>query len=341
MERVLELCIELDTEAERIYHAMAAGCPDAAVSQLFDVMAGEEHGHIGWWREIRDAWRDGLVPEVLNDTDELVTRLEGIARHMSEAHGRLTPDCGTETMLALAGQLEFHMLDPVFAELLELTEPARAGSRLEAYERHVDRLVEALESHAEPGSVIAFLAMALRRTWRDNRALASFAMRDQLTGLHNRRSLAAYLEQWAAWANRYGHPLAVAMIDVDGLKTINDTHGHGTGDDALVAVAAALREAVRASDVVARYGGDEFAVVAPETDRDDLAALLDRIVACVHETSLADAEGTPVALSVSVGGAVARGGSTPTDLLAAADGGLYEAKRAGRDRATPPAVLGD
>jgi len=130
-------------------------------------------------------------------------------------------------------------------------------------------------------------------------------------------------------------------VDIDRFKSINDTYGHPRGDDALRAVAAALCQAVRTSDVVGRYGGDEFAILAPETDADELVLLMDRIVDVVNSTGFAFGD-SDVRLSVSVGGSLARGALpiTPEQLLAAADHSLYEAKAAGRDRAGAVIVVG-
>ncbi|MRR13054.1 GGDEF domain-containing protein, partial [bacterium] len=142
---------------------------------------------------------------------------------------------------------------------------------------------------------------------------------------------------------RYGHPLAVLLIDVDGFKQVNDRFGHAEGDRALKAVATALRSATRASDLVIRYGGDEFAVIAPETDRDEYAELCMRISDTVRDLELISHDGVRIPITVSIGGVVAKDppGSPQRRtevLLAAADQSLYEAKTSGRNCAGTPAI---
>jgi diguanylate cyclase (GGDEF)-like protein len=138
--------------------------------------------------------------------------------------------------------------------------------------------------------------------------------------------------------------MAVLLIDADNFRELNDLHGHAVGDRALIAIAEAVREAVRASDLIARYGGDEFAIVAPETSGEELAQLVDRVLSTVRGTEVESENGDRLTLTVSLGSAIAEDpeGSEPRsleDLFAAADRGLYAAKQEGRDRASVVVVL--
>jgi two-component system cell cycle response regulator len=157
-------------------------------------------------------------------------------------------------------------------------------------------------------------------------ALVQVSRTDALTGLENPRAFEERLQVETGRAARYGGPLALLAVDVDGLKTINDRHGHHRGDLALQAVARALRGGARASDLPARVGGDEFALLAPSTAPAAATALAERIRALVAAERL---EG----LTVSVGVATTEGReASGTRLREAADQALYEAKRRGRDR---------
>lgn len=338
MRDILELSIDLDRAAEHAYAAMAAATSDPELKRTFMHLGAEEKVHVQWWSDLLDAWKAGLVPDLASE-HELLGRLRELGDEVSVAipddFTRLT----TDQMLDVAAHLEFYMLDPVFGELLDLTGPGSAHSHREAYSRHVMRLVKAIEEHHSQTDLARFLARVLVRTFRDQKRLASLATHDQLTGMYNRRGLYGYINQWTSWASRYGHAISVVLIDVDHFKRVNDLLGHPAGDDALKAVSEALGEAIRGSDLVGRHGGDEFAILAPETGAEELVVLMERVLAKVRSTRF-EVDGTPVELTVSVGGAYVESEQaslvTPEQLLAAADRSLYEAKDGGRDRAGSP-----
>lgn len=338
MREILQLCVKMDEHAERLYAELASVCAEPELRNTFQQLGRDEAEHTGWWQQLVDAWEQGLLPDLVNDTDELTERLETLRRELEVIGTEHLERLSIDGMLALAARLEFYMIDPVFSELIDLTEPASAERRHASYQSHLQRLVDAISRHHTPDSLAGLLATTLSRTWRDNLRLAVYATHDMLTGLYNRRALETHLPQWAAWSARYGHALAVLLIDIDHFKAVNDTFGHADGDRALQAVAVALRKATRASDLVLRYGGDEFAVIAPETDAAEYAELCGRINATIRELDVRSTTGVRIPLSVSIGGAVAQdpAGSAPRrieGLLAAADRSLYAAKSDGRDRA--------
>jgi diguanylate cyclase len=158
------------------------------------------------------------------------------------------------------------------------------------------------------------------------------AATDPLTGLANRRAFDAALREHAAKAMNSGHPLSVLIADVDNFKKINDAYGHDTGDDALRMVAGCLTQAVRGRDTAARHGGEEFAVLLPDTATGGARTVAEHIrnaVACSHLTTQG---GGVVCVTLSIGAASYRAGEKLSDLVARADRALYCAKQAGRDR---------
>ena len=145
------------------------------------------------------------------------------------------------------------------------------------------------------------------------------ARTDPLTGAYNRRFLEEFLSREMARSRRAGQPLSVLMLDLDGFKAFNDRHGHLEGDRVLGAVAVALRNAVRTTDVVARYGGDEFVVVLPNTPGEAARRVARELTRAVPP---------PVELSVGIG-CLGEGTQTPRQLFAIADAALMHAKQAG------------
>ncbi len=343
MRNLLGQCEAIDTLARDVYARLADSCDDPEIRDLMLELTEDEREHCVWWAELLDAWERGLLPDIVGDDQSLVADMESRLCEMRLLIPENTETLSCEEALTIAAQLEFYMIDPIFGELFELVEPAAAEVRNASYRDHLGRLTDAITERAPAGSHSALLGRLLERVWHDNRLLAAYANRDGLTGLLNRRALNAHMAQWTAWAMRYGRALGVLLLDVDFFKRVNDTYGHVVGDRALLAVATAVRETVRDSDLVARYGGDEFAVIAPEADVEQLRALGERILAAVRAVPVA-VNGDQLSLSVSIGSATASAGLAddphPAErLFSAADRSLYAAKEAGRDRVSEPVVL--
>jgi diguanylate cyclase (GGDEF)-like protein len=152
------------------------------------------------------------------------------------------------------------------------------------------------------------------------------------TGLYNMRHFTGVVSQELERARRFNRPLALMMIDVDRLRDVNTAHGHLAGDRALKSVAASLREATREYDVAARFGGDEFCVLLPETELDGALVVAERIRSLVEQNAINPA------ITVSIGVAAHRGGEhSPDELVALADRAAYRAKFSGRNAvAVPP-----
>jgi len=161
------------------------------------------------------------------------------------------------------------------------------------------------------------------------RQLRDAAETDLVTGVYSHRHLQDRIRQEAARATRAHSPLSVLMVDLDDFKLVNDKHGHQAGDRVLRAIAGALRAAVRTSDVVARYGGDEFVVVMPDTDVEEAAHVAARAEAAVAGLRHPMADGASVQVTCSVGLALhPRDGRSGRELLRAADAQMYARKRA-------------
>ncbi len=164
-------------------------------------------------------------------------------------------------------------------------------------------------------------------------ALVELSSRDALTGLANRRAFEVALEREIDRVARSGEPALLLTLDIDHFKRVNDSFGHNAGDAVIRAVAGALLDSVRPMDLVARVGGEEFAIILPNCATSFGAAVAERVRRRVEQTPVVVGAGQEIAVSVSIGGAFAPQWvrSTPTLWVERADQQLYRAKHQGRN----------
>ena len=228
--------------------------------------------------------------------------------------------------------------DPALAAVpvIMLTDSSDPELVVEALRRGAD---DYLQRPLEPAVLDARVMAALRvkglhdALLEANRRLARQALTDDLTGLANRRHGAHQVGREIALCVRHGRQLALMHVDVDHFKSINDTHGHQAGDQVLIEVARRLLAGMRGGDELARWGGDEFVALLPDTDEAGALRAAERLRAAVG-TAPIEFAGLVLDVTVSVGWAY-WSGDTPDDLLARADKALYAAKDGGRNQVFP------
>lgn len=183
----------------------------------------------------------------------------------------------------------------------------------------------ALQTLLEPAAAALDSALLLQRA-------EALSVTDDLTRLYNSRYLNQVLRREVKRASRSGRPLSVLFLDLDGFKAINDTYGHLAGSRALVEAGAVIRTSARETDIVARFGGDEFAIVLPETGGSGALAVGERIRARIAEHSFLAEDGVNHHLTASVGVATLPDVAlSPDGLLQAADAAMYQVKDRGKN----------
>lgn len=213
----------------------------------------------------------------------------------------------------------------------------------EGLPRHENRLVTAIDSartSADPNDPYArkhtkiitrllhFIEVVTTELEHSNRELARLSVTDKLTQLYNRMKLDELLTRELSRANRYGSKLSVILCDIDHFKSVNDVHGHQVGDKVLLDFANVLKANLRESDILGRWGGEEFLVIVPENSIREAEILAEKLRAAIADHQF------PVVghKTCSVGLTAHRLGDTESSMLARADEALYEAKQSGRNR---------
>ncbi|HEY2434428.1 MAG TPA: GGDEF domain-containing protein [Vicinamibacterales bacterium] len=222
-------------------------------------------------------------------------------------------------------------------EAAALAFPLECRGRVVAAVVGVDKTTAAREPALAPTTLAAMrrvlepCGIALENAMRVQRAEA-LSVTDDLTQLYNSRYLSQVLRRETKRASRSGRPLSLLFIDLDGFKSINDTHGHLSGSRALVEAAGVIRQSARETDVVARFGGDEFSLILPDTGSEGAAAVGERIREKVNAHGFLQVDGLDIHLTVSVGVATLPDVAASAEgLIQAADQAMYYVKEHGKN----------
>ena len=268
-------------------------------------------------RELRAHFVNRAFREIWGLPDDIAAALPTFAELLEHGHR------------AAAFDIADHLLARYIAER---NEQVRAGNSEPGELRLRDGRVLRFEATLLPdgGRMISYLDITSQV--RAAEELERLAHTDELTGIYNRRHFFFLAERELEKFDRYARPLCLVMLDIDYFKRVNDQFGHATGDAVLRTVAQRCRAGVRMTDTLARIGGEEFAILMPETTAANGADVAERLRGELRRAPVRH-DGASVTVTVSLGVADAtRTRRTVSTLLDAADSALYEAKRTGRDR---------
>ena len=217
------------------------------------------------------------------------------------------------------------------ARYMETRDAVIHGLRADGTEFPVN--ISIVKSGTGPDTKLVAIVRDITKQQAVEAELTRLATTDPLTGIHNRRSLRARADQEYARAKRYGRPMSLAMIDIDNFKAINDTFGHDIGDLALCHVVDSIVERLRKPDVAGRWGGEEFALILPDTSEAAAVETCQRLRRAIAQSPFNTAPDADTSLTVSIGIAgFGPGDLTLDNLFAKADEALYLAKRTGRNK---------
>lgn len=329
---IVQVCEILDGIAVRTYRHLAHSAEDPRARALWESMAATEAQHVAFWRRIIAVGQTAPLPEVFANPDEVLADMRALVPVAQALLGQTRQGGAPISAPLVALRLEFSMLNPSFEILFHLLRPLGGEiAPADDYQDHILLLGDLLALEGGMSQELRLVSDMLQQLWKRNRHLALQAAVDPLTETFNRRSFDALSCQLCQLAAPSGESVGLLMADLDNFKPINDKMGHAFGDRVLTETAEAMRGCLRASDVLGRYGGDEFvfclAPVRPERFRE----VAERVRSAVEVLRPGGCM-----LTVSMGGAVARAGSqSPANLIAAllqrADEKLYEAKALGKN----------
>jgi len=329
---IVKRSLEIDSKALKVYSQLSKNAKTKELSAFWGAFEKDLECHISFWQNLLTPDSKGVFSNVFEKPENVLEELNGIYEKVSELTKRSETVFEAYEAFPIAFKLEFYLLHPAFETFFQylktLSDEKTPG---EDYDAHVNRLFEALYKHNLVTIELELLGQTLRRLWQENKKMAIQNNYDSLTGVLNRRGLFNAIKHLSHLAHRQKNNVGIMMIDIDHFKKINDKFGHQFGDEVLKYVAATLKSNIRASDVLGRYGGEEFLVFLSSTDPDSLYDVGDKIRLAVENGNKKMGR-----VTISIGLAqdlIEKDVDKELSLLInRADEKLFEAKNAGRNK---------
>jgi diguanylate cyclase (GGDEF)-like protein len=264
MLQIARLCLRLEETAVTVYRKLFAQAPTVELAAFWEDMVQDESAHVDFWRRVVQTGEKSGLPDQFEDKDQVLRELGMALLRAEDLIRRCDDECTVSGAFLLAYRVEVGMLNPAMAVLLNVLASMADGESPEVqYTAHIEKFVDGLVRHSGVTPELELLGETLRGLWRENRTMAKLATRDDLTGVLNRRGFLGIAAQLSFLAQRNEKTVAILMIDLDRFTALNGRFGHEVGDDLLRGVAQTLTRTLRTSDIVARWGGDEFVVLLP------------------------------------------------------------------------------
>jgi len=328
---ILNICLEADRKANKLYKRFALLTKTEELRDFWQNLANEEIEHCGYWQKLIDLAKDDLLPKLFDQPFKVKEELMEVDGKVADVIMQSEKDLDEPEMFLLAYRLEFYLLHPAILNFLNFLETMpNVESPLTNYKDHLMGFVMALNRFGKKKPELELLGETIQRLWKDNTTLVVMSSTDSLTGIYNRRGMYDALLPLIYLAQRKKLGIGILVVDIDDFKKINDTQGHQVGDDALAWLATALKANIRISDVIGRYGGDEFLIYLSDVNLDYLFTIAVKLRKIVEAESK---EVLPFTISIGVSGGLL-GTDIENDLQAMikrADGNLYKAKQAGKN----------
>jgi diguanylate cyclase (GGDEF)-like protein len=329
---ILNLCLAGDSKALLIYSKFAGLSKKKELKSFWKQMSASEETHCGYWRKLIKLAKDNALPQLFEQPFKVKEELAAIQEKVEEMLVQSQQVKDNNYMFLIAYRLEFYLLHPAFMTFLHFLETLPdQESPVDEYHDHLTSFIDALNKHGLEKPELKLLGETIQRLWKDNSTLAVMSSTDSLTGIYNRRGMFDALLPLIYLAQRKKLAIGVMIVDIDGFKKINDKHGHLEGDKVLVWVADQLKSHIRVSDVIGRYGGEEFLLYFSDVNINFLQTIAEKLRKLVEADSR---KKIPVTVSIGAAGGLL-GENIEEDLqtmIKKADESLYKAKAAGKNK---------
>ena len=328
---ILELCVSIDKKAVAIYESFSKTCDDEELRDFWKQKSKEEKRHVGLWKKLLALAERGAIPNIFDEPLRIEEELRSIISKIDVLFQSIENCRDITKSFLLALRMEFYALHPAFAMLYRFVNDTNQEQLFEEhYDEHLRDFFDVIKRHNALTPELEFLSETISHLWRDNERLAIEINTDGLTKIFNRKGFFDTIKPLSYIAQRNRLFVAIMMIDIDDFKKLNDTYGHQEGDRALARVAHLIKANIRQSDILGRYGGEEFCLFIPYSRKESVMKVADKIRKEIEDGTKT---GIPVTVSIGVAcGYIERDAERETEeLIKRADESLYLAKSSGKN----------
>ena len=273
LQIILDICINIEKTAADIYASLSTAASSEALKTFWLKLVDEGKSHLEYWEQLQELAKKRELPNAFENPALVISELTGRYQKIQMLQERWKADQTLSNAFVIAYRLESYKLHPAIRTLYQYYRPIINGTEaqvaatqeVEIDETNISVFIDALHKYGEMTPELELVGETLQRLWDQNKELSRQTLLDDLTGLLNRRGFLLMARQIASLSKRSKTPVVAMVIEIDNFKQINELHGMQKGDEVLKAVGRKLQFLLRGSDLLARFGGDEYVALLPET----------------------------------------------------------------------------
>lgn len=331
---IIKICLSIDEKAAGIYSRLSSDSKAEELKSFWKEMSEDERGHIDFWNRLLPIAENRLLPQIFDHPERIKLELEEISRKVDSLLMKYDSSQNVPASFLLASRMELYMLHPAFETLFYFMN--RLSGKIEAddeYQIHIDKLVSMLSKYEGSTSELKLIGKNIRQLWKRNRQIVSQPSVDSLTGILNKQGFFNLIKPLLYLAQRNKYNVGFLLIDIDGLKNIYEEHGQEKGDETLKKVAHILKSHIRISDVVGRFGNEDFIIFLPDVLRDSIKNVAEKIRAIVGMETINNMPLT-VSIGVSCGALGSKIEEDAMIMIRRATACLYTSEQTGKNKVT-------